>query len=209
MSEEIYTPEEKITISNYDAAAEIWAREHDDPFFWLEQLLEFKKLLPSGKVLEIGSGGGRDAQVLTALDYAYTGIDASSGLVKEAQKRNPGLAFSRQSIYELNFPEAHFDGFWCSATLLHIPRQRIDEALSQIHRVVKPGGVGFISIKRGVGEENLIEDISGQTFERYFVYYSDEQFKEVLERNNYRILKNQTRIMSEKTTWLCYFIEVR
>lgn len=42
--------------------------------------------MPAGKILEVGSGGGRDAKDLIEMGYEYIGIDISKGLLEEAKK---------------------------------------------------------------------------------------------------------------------------
>ncbi len=204
------TKEEEITVETYNTNAEKWATEHSSPRFWVEEMGNFNKLLPSGKILEIGSGSGRDAKELMELGYDYTGIDVSDGLLREARKVNPNAEFIKMSLYELNFPENNFEGFWSSATLLHIPKNRIDEALNNIYTVVKEDGIGFISIKKGQGEriEKDEPEMEG-TQTRLFTYYSDEEFRDVLKRNNFEILDFKERPTSERTTWLIYFVKVK
>ena len=147
------TKREQQTLKSYDQYGKQWAASHLDFDFWVPELKKFKKYLSEGKVLEIGSGGGRDAKELIRAGYEYTGTDISKGLLEAAKKYNPGAKFLLKSVYDLDFPENSFDGFWACAVLLHIPKSRIDEALRQLHKVVKPNGVGFISVKQGVGEE--------------------------------------------------------
>ena len=55
--------EEKLTIKSYNEGALDWTREHSDPY-WQEEFIILKKLLPKGKILEVGCGGGRDAKTL-------------------------------------------------------------------------------------------------------------------------------------------------
>ena len=169
----------------------------------------FKKLLPEGKILEIGAGGGRDAQELIRLGYDYVGIDVAEKLLAEAQKINPTATFLHQSIYELDFPKHAFDGFWTAATLLHIPKSRIKSALRKIHAVIKPRGIGFISIKQGKGEriEQDEPQIPGD-HRRLFAYYSQNEFKKILEDNSYQVIETHTKPISERTTWLIYFVKV-
>lgn len=145
------TDEEKLTIAAYDDQATRWAGEHQTSGFWGKEMDKFQELLPSGKVLEIGSGGGRDAKELTSRGYQYVGTDASQGLIEQAQKANPQTVFLTQSVYDLDFPPDFFDGFWAAAVLLHIPKNKIDLALGKIKSVVKPGGIGFITLKEGEG----------------------------------------------------------
>lgn len=197
------TPEEKITLETYNTTAKQWSENHAVAGFWKEEMRTFRKLLPSGKVLEIGSGGGRDAKELIALGYEYIGTDISTGLIEVAKKENPHATFLAQSVYELAFPEGTwFDGFWASAVLLHIPKVRIDEALQRIAKFMRGGAVGCISLKQGEGER--MEDD-----QRFFAYYSEKEFREVLRRNNFEVIQTTVRPMNEKTTWLCFFVRVR
>ena len=59
---------------------------------------------------------------MIAFGYDYTGTDISTGLLNEARKKVPGQSFYEMSVYDLDFPEGTFDGFWASAILLHIPK---------------------------------------------------------------------------------------
>lgn len=161
---------------------------------------KFHELLPSGRILEIGSGTGRDAIVLIAMGYEYTGTDISKGLLNIAQKRNPNTNFKCIDVHELNFPEPKFDGFWTMTTLLHIPKDRIDHALQKIKAQIKPDGVGFITMKAGAGEREDKE--TG----RWFAYYSKDEFQEVLERNNFKIIEEKTR-QGENSLWLCFWVK--
>ena len=57
----------------------------------------------------------------------------------------------------LKFPPRSFDGFWAAASLLHTPKRKIKSVLGNIHKILKPEGVGFISLKRKTSfEEELI-----------------------------------------------------
>lgn len=195
------TPQEAKTLKIYDMTAEEWSVVHNTAGFWKKEMNMFKELLANGRILEIGSGGGRDAKELIALGYEYVGTDISSALLAIAQRENLDSSFLLQSVYDLNFSEV-FDGFWTSAMLLHVPKSRIDEALQSIRNVVRDGGIGFISIKQGEGER-VEED------KRFFAYYSKEEFTRILLRNNFTIVETGVHPMSEKTIWLYFFIKVK
>jgi len=193
------------TIDYYDNKAADWSEAHgghEEASYWQNEMNKFHELLPSGKVLEIGSGAGKDASALIRFGYDYTGTDASEGLLKVAQKRNPTATFRRVGVHELDFPEHTFDGFWTVATLLHIPKDKIDEALQRISNQVKPNGVGFITMKSGEGER---ED--PQTG-RWFAYYSKDEFQQTLERNNFEVIEEQNR-QEPKDLWLCYWVRTK
>ncbi|MBI4039440.1 class I SAM-dependent methyltransferase [Candidatus Daviesbacteria bacterium] len=202
------TKAEKITIDSYNLFAPEWAANHANQEFWRKELATFKRFLPAGKILEVGCGGGRDAQSLSEAGYEYTGTDISKGLLEVAQQNNPHLTFFSKSVYGLDFPKDHFDGFWASAVLLHIPKKRINEALVGIHRVIRNQGVGFISIKQGVGEKISDGDEKfGNKFRRLFALYKKGEFANYLLTANYSILETQVRADSSKTVWLVYFVQ--
>lgn len=204
------TREEKLTLETYEKKGEEWAAQYSvyDP--WEPDYKKFKKLLPKGKILEIGAGGGRDARQLHKLGFDYIGTDISKTLLKVAQKNNPKLKFLHQSVYELGFPKNTFDGFWACAILLHIPKTKIDVALQKIKEVIKPNGIGFISVKQGDNEAVLEDSLdNGIILKRFFALYHDNEFQEILRRNGFKIISADIRKISERTTWLIYFVKVK
>lgn len=198
------TSAEEKTVDYYNKFARNWLLMHPE-WEWQKELDQLKDVLPSGKILELGTGPGIHAEQIIKAGYDYLGTDISQGLLKVAKERNPNAILLQKSIYDLDFPENSFNGFWTVATLLHIPKSRIDEALKKIHYLVKNGGVGFIVIKAGKGEEIEKPEEGG---ERLFVYYSQDQFKKVLERNNFKVFSSRIWKKSKKTTWLIYFVSV-
>ncbi len=74
------------------------------------------------------------------MGYDYVGTDASEGLIKIAQSRNPTANFKHMSVHNLDFPQNEFDGFLAAAVLLHTPKDRIKAALDRIRAVIKSNG---------------------------------------------------------------------
>ena len=48
------TPQEELTIKTYNESVVEWEKEHSVTSCWEEEFKTFTKLLPRGKVLEIG-----------------------------------------------------------------------------------------------------------------------------------------------------------
>lgn len=196
------TPDEEVTLRTYNKLAKEWANGHIAPDYWRNELDKFHALLPKGRVLEVGCGSGRDAKELLKLGYDYVGTDISDGLITEARLANPGATFQQVSLYDLNFDEP-FDGFWCAAVLLHIPKKRIHEALKSIRKNIRPGGIGFIAIKEGTDERvETRKPYDGDG--RFFAYWKDDEFKKVLIKNRFKVIAEEYLPMSEHTTWLTY-----
>ncbi len=77
------TAQEKQTIDAYNTHANQWAQSRRSLGKWSKENEKntFQSYLPNGKILEIGSGGGWDAQELIKAGYDYTGTDISEGLL--------------------------------------------------------------------------------------------------------------------------------
>jgi len=176
--------------------------------FWRPEFNIFKKLLPKGKVIDIGCGSGRDALLFNAdPKYDYAGIDLSEEMLEEAKRLVPDANFQRMNVYNLTFLNENFDGFWAATSLLHIPKPNIDSVLAEIHRIVRPDGIGFISLKEGEGESMFGHDTG---YERFFVLYSEEEFRRILVRNSFEVLASHvgSRPTTGDTQWITYMVRV-
>lgn len=200
---EITSPE-KVTIDSYSRVADIWIEDHSTEKFWGDNFDYFKELLPEGRVLEIGCGAGRDAQELIKMGYDYYGMDITAKLIESARKLNPSGKFEEANLYDFRADEP-FDGFWCAAVLIHLPKERIDEALQSIKKNLKSKAIGFIAMKEGVGER-LEERPELDDAEFLFTYYEDDEFKGVLARNGFEVLKQGYMPFSHRTKWLTYHV---
>jgi SAM-dependent methyltransferase len=193
---------EKGTIQYYDKHAEQWAVSHegDEEFsYWQHEMGQLHERLPTGRLLEIGCGPGRDAAALTAMGYDYVGTDASSGFLKVAQRRNPTSRFLHMAVQDLEFPEGYFDGFWGAAVVLHIPKKSIDASLERIGHVVRRDGIGFISLIQGEGER---ADTDG----RWRTFYQQDEFDAILRKNSFRTIEETIRPEARKT-WLTFLVK--
>lgn len=195
------------TIEYYDKNAQEWvsSRKEGKPSFWLNDIGTFYQLLPCGSILEVGVGGAKEAMLLIEKGYDYIGVDASEGMLAIAHKTLPAAKFVHATVYDLPFDNNVFDGFWTAATLLHIPKRRIDEALKSIHRVVKTGGIGFISLKKGE-----VEALDDKPTDRWFSYYEEDEFKQILLKNGFEIIKGNAKYQeSAACWWLTFFVRSR
>lgn len=203
--------EEQKTLKSYKKIAATRGKTHANPEFWRAEFEKFKSLLPSGNVIDIGCGSGRDALLLTQ-GYNYVGVDASDEMLSEARQLVPSADFRKMDMYSLDFSPQSFDGFWAAASLLHIPKRNMAVVLQEIKRVMKPGGVGFIAMKEGEGEKMVRGSLEGD--ERFFAFYDEEEFRTALERNGFEVVESSrdTREYNQPknlTIWLLYFVKVR
>lgn len=198
---------QKKTIETYNRNADKWAKAHGKVIEWEDQLLKFKeKYLQEGSLVDIGCGSGRDIGFMASLGFDCAGVDASKGLLKYAKKENPRVDFKKIDIFELRKLDREFDGFLCIATLLHFQKTKMDDALNSIRSILKPSSVGIIILKEGKGEEFEVRDIDDRHEERFFAYWLIQEFKDVLDRNNFSTLET-FKSQVGRSTWIGFFVE--
>lgn len=201
------TEQEQNTIKTYDAIAKGWVGTLRDDF-WLEEYKKFADYLPSGKILDIGCGAGRDSVWFTQNGYEFTGFDASENMVRLAKEKNPKAQFLQADFYSFNFPPALFDGFWCACSLIHVPKSKVGDVLLRVKTALKQGAIGFIAVKEGKGERDMEWQNSGHI--RHFIYYQDEELRSILEKSGFQILEQHRRTPKDEGqdgTFLVYYLK--
>lgn len=175
----------KETINTYNAYAERYTKNRKKLIMGKFHEMFIKEL--KGKdILDLGCGPGRDTRVFLDLGYNVTGFDLSRELLRIAKEKNPEATFVEGDMLDLPFSDASFDGIWSSAVIHHLVDADKERALVEMYRVLKPGGVAFISTKAGEGDVSLPEkEFDGG--ERFFSYINKEQFEKMLEYAGFRI----------------------
>ncbi len=198
----------EINIEAYDRVAKEFKKTHFKRTYWKSEFKEFCSLVPGKKVIEIGCGPGRDAKLFAKEKFEYIGTDASKGMIREAHKTVKNAKFKVMDYYDLDFPAQTFDGFWAVASILHVPKRRIRKVLRSIKRVLKPGGVGFITIKEKRSlDEGVIHDDRYGGVDRFFAFYAQVEFQKILEETGFSVISAHKVLESNPpTVWLCYFV---
>lgn len=115
------------------------------------QLDRFLDRLPAGGgVLELGCGGGQDANRIARRGFAVDATDGVPAMVAKANERfDLGARVMR---FDQLRERDRYDGIWAHACLLHCPRAELPAVLRAILRALRPGGWHFASFKLGTGE---------------------------------------------------------
>lgn len=104
-----------------------------------------RRLQGAQTALDLGCGVGRHSLALARLGYVTTAIDASlAGLEysrRAAEEEGLAIIFERGDMTDLPFPDASFDYVLSLNVIYHGDAQVVREALQEIRRVLKPGGV--------------------------------------------------------------------
>ena len=123
---------------------------------------------PQSKILDIGTGSGRDARQLLKLGYDAYGVDPCNELVSLALTKYPELSgrITEGSLPRLENPfDGNFDGVLCSAVLMHISNEQLLDSVFAIRSVLKDNGRLLLSIPISrPGLDNECRDKHGRLF---------------------------------------------
>jgi ubiquinone/menaquinone biosynthesis C-methylase UbiE len=101
------------------------------------------KIKKGMKILDIGCGTGNFSIKLAKKGCKVSGIDLSDKMLilarEKAEKENVPISYYNMSVYDLNFPDQHFDAVFSMATFgFNIKEEEIsmqkEEELSKIER---------------------------------------------------------------------------
>ena len=165
----------------------------------LAQLL-VKHVGQEGVVVDIGCGTGRDMAWFELHGIRIIGVDLSMGMLAYAKENVHGNLIS-MNMRNLGFCDAYFDGAWCCASLLHLPKAEAVYALREIRRILKVDGMLILSVQEGNDEGWEDGSISGA--KRFFARYQENEMKDLLSENRFAVLKTDSSQTVERN-WLSF-----
>lgn len=95
------------------------------------------------KVLDIGCGTGRSIGDLKKIGAEVVAADISEEMLKRAKKKFSDIETVLADICDLPFENESFDAVIAMFLIVHL--RNLDEAFSEVYRVIKPGGVFILS----------------------------------------------------------------
>lgn len=122
----------------------------------------FKKNLPAGKlkILDVGTGAGFFAAILSKLGHAVTAIDMSNKMLGEAEKNlrelNLSAEFKIMNAQALDFADETFDAVVTRNLTWTLPD--VKAAYREWFRVLKVGGV-LMNFDSDYGDKDFTSDV--------------------------------------------------
>lgn len=113
---------------------------------WKDRFVRLLKPRPGEHILDMAGGTGDIAFRIAARGAQVTVADInpdmlSVGMERAEKRAIAGLVWSEQNAETLSFDDAAFDGYTIAFGIRNVTR--IDAALAEAHRVLKPGGRFF------------------------------------------------------------------
>ncbi|MFD8701168.1 demethylmenaquinone methyltransferase [Kitasatospora sp. NPDC059648] len=105
---------------------------------WRRAVAEAVDAGPGDLVLDLGAGTGTSSLPFAEAGAKVVPCDFSVGMLTEGKRRHPELPLTAGDATRLPFADDTFDAVTISFALRNV--QETDAALSEMHRVTKPGG---------------------------------------------------------------------
>lgn len=107
-------------------------------------------ITPNGHILDAGCGSARDAAYFKQQGFTVSAFDASEELAALASQH------LQQTVEVSTFQQLdrvnQYDGIWCCASLLHVPKNELPNVFIRLQNALKPNGVLYVSFKYGTTE---------------------------------------------------------
>ncbi len=156
----------------------------------------------SGRVLEIGSGGGPRCGLSGDPRSACAPHGYHPGLRRPAASRGIRRRHPRPVCDDLRDParpKELCDAVWANACLLHVHRADLPTVLTRLRAVTRQGGLLRFSVKEGEGEA-----WSGHgpvAAPRLFIYWLEPELRAVVERAGWTAIR-VGRVHGPSAAWL-------
>ena len=139
----------------------------------------FGDALPAqARVLEIGSGGGRDARALEEAGLSVRRTDVSAAFVELVRSEGHDADVVDPLCDDLADPArpgTPYDAVWANAALLHVVRADLPAVLRRLAEVTVEGGLLRFSVKEGDGESWSVHGhVAGR---RHFTFWREDPLR--------------------------------
>lgn len=98
-----------------------------------------------GRALEAGCGLGKWVIYLKRLGYDIVGIDNNELAISKLKDYDRSLQVELGDVLDIHYPDSSFDAYISMGVVEHFENGPLP-ALKEAHRVLKPGGLIFISV---------------------------------------------------------------
>jgi SAM-dependent methyltransferase len=156
-----------------------------------------------GLVCDMGCGPGHIARYLQDRRVEVCGVDLSPAMVERARRLTPGVEFRQGDMMTLDISDGAWAGIVAFYSIIHIPRSDMAQALGELSRVLRPGGILLLAFHIGDDSIHLDEWWGQKVCVDFFFFRSDEMatylreagfdIEEIIERESYPDVEHQSR----------------
>jgi SAM-dependent methyltransferase len=189
-----------ITLSSYERCADAYIEKTVPEIppnlkIWIDTVLS--GVPHSAKILEIGSGSGRDAAYMESLDYKVNRTDATVAFIKHL--KNNGHHAELLNILTDELPDNSYDLIYANAVLLHFTHEELETIIQKIHMALKKNGKLAFTLKEGQGQEWSTKTLKDP---RYFMFWTKQNIEQLIKNIGFI-----NPIIEQSDGWLCVTIQ--
>jgi SAM-dependent methyltransferase len=180
------------TQAGYDVVASEYAMKFKDEMDnkpadrgYLDRLA--KEVGELGPICDMGCGPGQIARYLHRQGVPTLGVDLSPKMVEEARRLNPEIHFHQGNMLSLPDAENSWGGIAAFYSIIHIPREQIVDALRELKRVLKPGGVLLVTFHIGTQIEHL-DEFFEKPVNLDFIHFQPAEMENWLKQTGFEIM---------------------
>ncbi len=158
---------------------------------WIDALLSL--LSENSKILDIGSGTGRDADYMENHGLHITRTDKEPGFV-EFQKTKRKKVLLQDVLHDEIGKSESFDAIFANAVLLHFTEDELETIFNKITACLKNGGFFAFSLKQG---DNTVLPTPTEEAQ-YFRYWEMVEIEKLCKKHD---LQMRFSLFDEATGW--------
>jgi SAM-dependent methyltransferase len=182
---------------SYDKLAEQYAAriagELQDKPFDRELLDRFAdRVREAGVVCDMGCGPAHVGGYLSQRGVEVVGIDLSPGMLATARRLNPSFGLVCADMLALGVRDNVFAGVVALYSIIHVPSAQVPRALSEMRRVLRPGGQLLLAFHRG-DEVLHVDELWGQRVDLDAVHFPTEQMRRYMEDAGFAVSQTLER----------------
>jgi SAM-dependent methyltransferase len=138
------------------------------------------------RVCDAGCGPGHVARYLRDRGVDVFGLDLSPAMVAEAARRHPDIDFRVGDLTRFVDVPPDLAGVVAYYSLIHLPRERVTDALTTMRGHLRAGGFVFVAFH--VGSEGLhLDEWWGRAVSLDFTFFEVDEMKAYLTDAGYEI----------------------
>ncbi|TAH32555.1 class I SAM-dependent methyltransferase [Candidatus Saccharibacteria bacterium] len=147
-------------------------------------------LAPGARVLDLGSGNGQLAKLLTDRGLDVTAIEFSPRMAAIAQETAPNVRMIVDEFLAHDFGNEKFDGVIGIAFVHLFPAADALKVMQKVHSLLKPGGINMqaTTLHDHTFDEILAKVNFKNKTPRFRRHYTEEDFEKLFADSNFKII---------------------
>jgi len=177
----------------------------------LEKLIKesFLGLPKQAKVFEIGSGDGANAKFIKSLGFEVIASDTADDFI--AATKNKGVETIKFDAIEDDFPDI-YHAIFCWRVFVHFTKEDALKIMQKAYSALEDRGIFIFNAmnRETKNVDNEWVDFEGEYHmgvERYYNYFSEEDFNDIIQKTGFKIEKLYKEGGDNNNKWLIYVLK--